>query len=305
MRLSKRLGLFILLKFCAISTNAQQTVIGADSHTNLLLYEYYNHTQSEWIKLFKIKNFNASLGFLGKGGVSCRMYFVDYQGKGGSYVDFSFPQFISAQQKPVLTLSGSSANDVQWSAYPGSDGPGQEYYDVYVKTPANHVGLSFLIRGSDFNPFFVKSDQPTVAPIWNYAISPQSFNYFTALGNLGLGTLNPTERLSVNGNIRAREIKVETANWPDYVFDNAYLPITLSELERYIKLNKHLPDIPSAAEAEKEGIDLGVMNKKLLLKIEEVTLHLIQKDKEIIELKKQNEQLSAKMDSILNKLKSL
>ncbi|NII83264.1 MULTISPECIES: hypothetical protein [unclassified Pedobacter] len=102
-------------------------------------------------------------------------------------------------------------------------------------------------------------------------------------GNVGIGTLTPRERLSVNGNIRAKEIKVEATNWPDYVFEEDYKVGTLKELESYIKTNKHLPEIPSAKEIERNGVDLGEMNKLLLKKMEELTLHLIEQQKQLNE----------------------
>ena len=101
----------------------------------------------------------------------------------------------------------------------------------------------------------------------------------TANGNVGIGTTTPTEKLSVNGKIRAHEIKVEAANWPDYVFEQDYKVLGLQELDAYIKQHKHLPDMPSAKETETNGIELGEMNKLLLKKVEELTLHLIEKDK--------------------------
>ncbi|MBB6236405.1 hypothetical protein HDC90_001017 [Pedobacter sp. AK013] len=100
-------------------------------------------------------------------------------------------------------------------------------------------------------------------------------------GNVGIGTLTPRERLSVNGNIRAKEIKVEATNWPDYVFEEGYKVGTLKELESYIKTNKHLPEIPSAKEIERNGVELGEMNKVLLKKIEELTLYLIDREKDL------------------------
>ncbi|MDQ0966829.1 hypothetical protein QFZ20_002232 [Flavobacterium sp. W4I14] len=109
----------------------------------------------------------------------------------------------------------------------------------------------------------------------------------TADGQLGIGTITPSEKLSVNGNIRAREIKVEAANWPDYVFARDYRPLSPDELERYISVNKHLPGLPSAKEAEENGIELGKMNKKLLEKIEELTLYMISQQKEIKALTEQ------------------
>jgi hypothetical protein len=99
------------------------------------------------------------------------------------------------------------------------------------------------------------------------------------IGNIGIGTLSPREKLSVLGTIRAMEVKVESAGWPDYVFEEGYQVGTLQELESYIKTNKHLPEIPSAEMIEKEGLSLGEMNKKLLKNLEELTLHLIEQNK--------------------------
>lgn len=104
---------------------------------------------------------------------------------------------------------------------------------------------------------------------------------FLPNGNIGIGTLTPTEKLSVKGNIRAREIKVETNNWPDFVFNENYRHESLPELESFIKRYKHLPNMPTAKQAEDNGIELGEMNKRLLQKIEEITLHLIEKDKQL------------------------
>ncbi|WP_313271030.1 hypothetical protein [Sphingobacterium sp.] len=98
-------------------------------------------------------------------------------------------------------------------------------------------------------------------------------------GYTGIGTTTPTERLAVNGNIRAKEIKVESANWPDYVFEEDYKLIPLAEVEAFIKVNKHLPDVPSAKKIEEDGLSVGEMNKLLMKKIEELTLHLIEKEK--------------------------
>jgi len=108
--------------------------------------------------------------------------------------------------------------------------------------------------------------------------------------NVGIGTSTPSEKLAVNGTIKAKEIKVNMQGWPDYVFATDYRPLSLGELEKYISVNKHLPGIPSAKEAEENGIELGKMNKKLLEKIEELTLYMISQQKEINELKKKVKQ---------------
>lgn len=115
-----------------------------------------------------------------------------------------------------------------------------------------------------------------------------------ANGNVGIGTGTPNEKLAVNGKIRAKEIKVEASNWPDYVFEEGYNIGTLKGLESYIKTNKHLPDMPSAKEVEANGIALGEMVKLQQQKIEELTLHLIEKNKQINSLLKRMDALESK-----------
>lgn len=113
-------------------------------------------------------------------------------------------------------------------------------------------------------------------------------------GNVGIGTASPSEKLSVNGKIRAKEIKVESVNWPDYVFHKDYPLKPLSEVEKFIQTNHHLPEMPDAAEIEKEGLSLGEMNSRLLQKIEELTLYLIDKDKQVSDLQNRLKRLEDK-----------
>ncbi len=111
-------------------------------------------------------------------------------------------------------------------------------------------------------------------------------------GNIGIGTDNPKAKLSVNGTIISKEIKVlaDISQYPDFVFSNNYKIRSLKEVEKYIEDNNHLPDIPKA-EDMKDGIALGEMNTKLLQKIEELTLYVIDQNKKIIELEKQNNEI--------------
>lgn len=113
-------------------------------------------------------------------------------------------------------------------------------------------------------------------------------------GNVGIGTDLPSEKLSVNGKIRAKEIKVEATNWPDYVFEESYQIGTLAALESYIKEHKHLPGMPSAKAVEVDGIAVSEMLKLQQQKIEELTLHLINKDKILKKVEVENTQLKAK-----------
>ncbi len=106
-------------------------------------------------------------------------------------------------------------------------------------------------------------------------------------GDVGIGTTSPDATLAVKGQIHAQEVKVDLngAVAPDYVFNKDYQLTSLDSIKNYIDQNKHLPEVPSAKEMEKNGVQLGEMNMLLLKKIEELTLHLIAQQKQIDELK--------------------
>ncbi|MBV6647769.1 MAG: hypothetical protein KI790_20085 [Cyclobacteriaceae bacterium] len=116
-----------------------------------------------------------------------------------------------------------------------------------------------------------------------------------ANGNIGIGTTSTgSHKLAVDGSIGAREIKVEATGWSDFVFENGYDLRTLEEVEQHINAKGHLPEIPSEAEVTENGINLGEMDAKLLQKIEELTLYLIEQNKEIKELKEKVKSLENK-----------
>ena len=116
----------------------------------------------------------------------------------------------------------------------------------------------------------------------------------TNAGNVGIGTAKPTAKLAVAGNIQAYDVMVQTG-WADYVFDSAYDLRPLTSIASYIQQNKHLPNIPSAEEVAKNGIALGEMNKKLLEKVEELTLYLISQNEKV---KKQEEESKQQKEQI-------
>lgn len=118
-----------------------------------------------------------------------------------------------------------------------------------------------------------------------------------ANGNVGIGTTDTKGyKLAVNGDAMFTRIKVKSyAAWPDYVFSDNYKLLSLSELREYIKTNQHLPEMPSAAEVEKDGLDLGEMNKKLLQKVEELTLYMLDLDRQNRQLKTEVEELKARV----------
>jgi hypothetical protein len=144
-----------------------------------------------------------------------------------------------------------------------SQGQGDLNIATQSRASGNSSAINFLVPADDAG---------------NYTLAAK----ITRSGNVGIGTTNPTQKLSVNGSVRAHEVIVDTG-WSDYVFDESYKLKALSDTEAFVKTEKHLPGIPSAKEVAEHGISVGEMQAKLLAKIEELTLHVIAQEKRINE----------------------
>jgi len=124
-------------------------------------------------------------------------------------------------------------------------------------------------------------------------------------GNVGIGTTNPTSKLTVAGNINSREVKVSVDAGADFVFEKDYVLPSLQEVEKFVTENKHLPEIASAKAMQKEGINLSEMNIKLLQKIEELTLYVIEQNKLNNLIVKENNLLKENQTKLEERIKNI
>ena len=159
-----------------------------------------------------------------------------------------------------------------------------DYYDLTVGSTVEWYGPRFEeINGAE----------PTLEQLLGVTGQGATLNNNAYLGgNLSIGTIksnDPNYKLFVETGIRTRKVKVDQDTWPDFVFDKDYSLPTLDEVEKYIEQFGHLPEIPSAKEIKSEGLDLGEVNKKLLQKIEELTLYLIDQNKRLQAMEKKLE----------------
>ncbi|GEP92876.1 hypothetical protein SAMN05660909_04689 [Chitinophaga terrae (ex Kim and Jung 2007)] len=162
-----------------------------------------------------------------------------------------------------------------------------------VFTPLNNSGAGLVIKGDDAGSglHFYQRTFNNPSPYYDLNTFTEVMT-LTPNGALGIGT-NSTgvHKLAVEGSIGARKVKVNVSGWADFVFDPSYDLPKLADVERYVKEHRKLEGIPSAEEVNSEGIELGDMNKRLLQKVEELTLYLIEMKKENEELKAQNQQI--------------
>ena len=206
------------------------------------------------------------------------------------------------------TIGGSNGNGYSLIAY--DNGPNNIDFYIYTNTWAAFAIKSIVLQSaplsisvSQYFPITTSSNTPPGTPHDITSVITPIIST-DASGNMGIGTSDPLGyKLAVKGTIHALQVNVDQSNWADYVFKSTYKLTPLPELKTYIDQNQHLPDVPSAAEVEKNGLNLGEMNKTLLKKVEELTLYLIEKDKEIKEQKERDNAQSLKISEDENLIK--
>jgi hypothetical protein len=180
--------------------------------------------------------------------------------------------------------AGSEADNARIEMYQDAKLIGAKLgFNEDVATPSNHFQIDMVYPSG----------------IYENALTINPYN-----GKIGLGVFANSEDalLVVDGKIMAEEVKVQAVPSSDFVFEPEYQLRPLEEVDAFIRENKHLPDIPSAAEFKENGVGLGEMDNMLLQKIEELTLY-------VIELKKENEELKADniaiKDGLLKELETI
>jgi hypothetical protein len=159
------------------------------------------------------------------------------------------------------------------------------FYNNGTKTIKAGYGANFGMEPGTGNIYIGNFNGNQSASDFGSISGYQYCMYIKQNGNIGIGTTDPTYKLSVNGNVRSKEVVVESG-WADYVFNNNYTLPTLEETEKFIQQHKHLPGIPSAKEIQSNGLAVGEVQAKMMAKIEELTLYVIELKKEINLLKK-------------------
>jgi hypothetical protein len=179
-----------------------------------------------------------------------------------------------------LQAAGSSGN--VYLGLVGAINGSNRNYTYLVNAPA--IGYSGILVST--------AGTATPIPFTMWVGGSERFRVLTN-GNFLIGKTSQTNsnyKLDVNGRVRANEVVVNTSG-ADFVFEENYPLLSLKEVEQHIKAEKHLPGIPSATEMQENGMGLGEMQNKLLQKIEELTLY-------VIDLKKENDVLKERINSL-------
>ena len=187
-------------------------------------------------------------------------------------LDFSAPRYNFQTGKVGIGNVTTPQATLHIKAYGG------ENANIMLQTTDNTKDAAIIFRNTS-NTISVGSNN-----LMNFAATSYSFT----TGKVGIGCVNDMNdfALAVQGGIVSSKVSViDIDSWPDFVFGDGYNLMNLYELEQYINTNQHLPNVPAAGEVSANGIDLGEMNALLLQKIEELTLHIIELQKQIDELK--------------------
>ncbi|MEO9804388.1 MAG: hypothetical protein ABJF04_14115 [Reichenbachiella sp.] len=198
-------------------------------------------------------------------------------------------------QGNAVYSANNTSTYIPGAGYLDFDGNGKRW-TIFISSPSTGVGnpVSFTARG------LIATDR-----IWFSPSGDDAHFNIKSNGKVGIGTNNPDSKLTVAGTIHSQEVKVTVDAGADFVFEEDYDLTSLEELDQYVKENKHLPEIAPAKEMESDGIHLAEMNIKLLQKIEELTLHMIDQNRRIedqnVRMLSQQQRIEALEKDVSNK----
>lgn len=212
---------------------------------------------------------------------------------------YLFKETYTAYNGPGETMSVQTN-----SFYPDAGSTASRFINTYIRT---HLGSGNNSIGTYYSLFIeAPFGQGTTAQIGDYygmyQESADAKNFFAGKVWVGAkpssGSLASDAQLAVNGNVYCSKLKVTQTGWADFVFDAGYKLPALAEVETFIKANKHLPGVVSAKEVEEKGNDVGKNEAVLLQKVEELTLYMIETNKKLELLQRENESMKKKLDGI-------
>ncbi len=222
---------------------------------------------------------------------------------GGNYgADLAFSTTFNTTLKEVMRITATGGVGI------GTTAPQRNLHiagpnaGIYLDSTGGQSSLQFAEAGAQKWNFYKTGSATNDLSFHNGTTDVLYLQRST--GNVGIGTTAPPYKLAVKGTIGAQEVIVTaTSGWSDYVFNPGYRASPLSEVEKYIDKNHHLPGIPSAEEVAQDGLNIGDMQAKLLAKIEELTLHMIDEEKHNRQVEEENQDLRRRMESLETELR--
>jgi len=226
-------------------------------------WDIYNQTDNKGVFSVDYNGYGYFAGYLGIG-VTTPVYPLDIAGAAHSYVSAGFNLVLSKSTGASISFDNGSGTQTAMLEAGTSD----NHFEFFTNTATN-TGIVERMRITNTGNLLI--NQTTQA--------------------------NSAYKLDVAGPVRANEIVVNTTG-ADFVFEPSYKLPSISFLKNYIDKNHHLPEIPSAKQMQADGLNVGENQVKLLQKVEELTLYLIEKDREIKAQQEDNKSLHIEMNKL-------